>query len=54
LVVRGPWNREFLDEFEAFPQGPHDDIVDATSKACNKLASYRQREGLVGFGPQLQ
>ncbi len=54
LLVRAPWNREFLDEFEAFPQGPHDDIVDATSKACNKLASYRRKEGLIEFGPQLQ
>jgi predicted phage terminase large subunit-like protein len=38
-LLRAPWNKEFLDEFEAFPQGPHDDIVDATSKACNVLAS---------------
>jgi predicted phage terminase large subunit-like protein len=34
---QSPWNREFLDEFELFPQGAHDDIVDATSKAFSKL-----------------
>ncbi len=42
FVVKGSWNQEFLDEFEAFPQGPHDDIVDATSKACNALISNRR------------
>jgi predicted phage terminase large subunit-like protein len=39
FLVRGPWNREFLDEFESFPQGPHDDIVDAASKCCHQLAT---------------
>ena len=40
-VLRAPWNKEFLDEFEAFPQGVHDDIVDASSKACTALAVNR-------------
>jgi predicted phage terminase large subunit-like protein len=37
-LLRGPWNRDFLDEFEVFPFGPHDDIVDATALAFNRLA----------------
>jgi len=32
-----PWNTDLLDEFEAFPQGAHDDIVDAVSGAFNQL-----------------
>lgn len=30
-VVRAGWNREFLDELAAFPEGRHDDIVDSLS-----------------------
>ena len=37
-VLRGAWNREFLAEIEHFPQGRHDDQVDATGGAFNKLA----------------
>ena len=36
-LVRGSWNRAFLDEFELFPIGAHDDIVDATSGAFRKI-----------------
>jgi predicted phage terminase large subunit-like protein len=36
-LVRGPWNEEFLRELNAFPTGPHDDIVDALSGAFNQL-----------------
>ena len=36
-LVQAHWNRAFLDEFEVFPEGTHDDIVDATSGAYNKL-----------------
>lgn len=39
-IVRGAWNRAFTDECEAFPQpGIHDDQVDSTSGAHQKLAS---------------
>lgn len=30
-LVRGLWNGDFLDELDAFPQGSHDDQVDAAS-----------------------
>jgi predicted phage terminase large subunit-like protein len=36
-IVRGSWNAEFLDELEAFPDGPHDDIADAFSDAHDEL-----------------
>ena len=36
-LVRGDWNRELLDEFESFPNGSHDDIVDACSGAFGKV-----------------
>ena len=39
-LVRGPWNRDFLAEAEAFPQeGIHDDQVDALSGAFTRLLS---------------
>lgn len=31
ILVRGPWNEEFVAEFAAFPTGVHDDWVDAAS-----------------------
>jgi len=37
-LVRGGCNRDFLDEVEVFPFGPHDDVVDATALAFNRLA----------------
>lgn len=44
-IVRGPWNKAYLDELESFvddsivvtPPGYHDDQVDASSGAFNKL-----------------
>lgn len=38
-LVRGPWLNDFLDEIEAFPQGSHDDQVDAVSGAFEDLAN---------------
>jgi predicted phage terminase large subunit-like protein len=37
-LLRGPWNRDFLDEIEAFPFGRHDDQVDTASLALDRLA----------------
>lgn len=36
-LVNGKWINAFLDEFEAFPQGMHDDQVDAVSGAFQQL-----------------
>ncbi len=36
-LVRGVWNKAFLDEAELFPDGAHDDMIDAASGAFAKL-----------------
>jgi predicted phage terminase large subunit-like protein len=38
-LLRGAWNREYLSELEAFPDGGHDDQVDATSLAYRMLSA---------------
>lgn len=45
-LVEGAWIRQFLDEFEVFPVGTHDDVVDASSGALAQLVQY----GPVGGG----
>lgn len=37
MVLRAPWNDDFFKELENFPEGNHDDIVDALSGAYNYL-----------------
>jgi PBSX family phage terminase large subunit len=37
-VVSASWNADWLDELMAFPEAVHDDQVDATAGAFNKLA----------------
>lgn len=36
-LLRGDWNKHWLDELCTFPTGKHDDQVDATSAAFNSL-----------------
>ena len=36
-IVRADWNQAFVTELQAFPNGRHDDQVDAASGAFNKL-----------------
>lgn len=36
-VVRAPWNKKFLAELHAIPEGKHDDMADAASKGFCKL-----------------
>ncbi|MEM4406551.1 MAG: phage terminase large subunit [Candidatus Methanomethylicaceae archaeon] len=38
VLVQGYWNSSFLDELLVFPNGKHDDQVDAASGAFSKLA----------------
>jgi predicted phage terminase large subunit-like protein len=38
-LLRGGWNKDFLDEAELFPLGRHDDQIDAASLALSKLAA---------------
>jgi phage terminase large subunit-like protein len=37
MMLRGPWNKPFLDELRMFPNGAHDDQVDALSRAFSEL-----------------
>jgi predicted phage terminase large subunit-like protein len=39
-LVRGPWNEAFLNELENFPDGGHDDQVDALSGAFAMINEY--------------
>lgn len=41
-LVRGQWNATYLDEVTMFPIGAHDDMVDATSGAFEKVATMRK------------
>lgn len=43
-LVRGPWNEEFIQEFEDFPEGSHDDAVDAGSSAFSRVAPVSDLE----------
>ncbi len=38
-LVRGTWNKDFLDEIEIFPNGAHDDQVDAVTGAFHALGA---------------
>lgn len=39
LVLRGPWNERWFSLLEGFPELPHDDDVDATSRAFSIVAA---------------
>jgi predicted phage terminase large subunit-like protein len=41
-VVRGPWNEAFFSEVESFPEGLHDDQVDALSDAFDELNTTKR------------
>lgn len=32
-----PWVEAYIDQFSLFPNGAHDDMVDATSQALNRM-----------------
>lgn len=40
-VVKADWNDAFFAELEAFPDGKHDDIVDALADAVNALVGAK-------------
>jgi len=37
LMLRAPWNKDFTDELRTFPNGLHDDQVDAAARAFARL-----------------
>ncbi len=47
MVLEGPWNDEYFDELEGFPDALHDDQVDASSDAFNKVAQSADWSGLT-------
>jgi predicted phage terminase large subunit-like protein len=50
-IKRAPWNDLLLAELEVFPDGKHDDVVDAFSGAFNELAKGLRdhtREAKIG------
>jgi predicted phage terminase large subunit-like protein len=54
-LVRGPWNKAYIEELRGFPFGAHDDQVDASSLAFNELnppecsVSERERQAFAGI-----
>ena len=42
VIVRGAWNRKYLEQTCQFPNGRHDDMVDAASGACRKLSARKR------------
>lgn len=38
LLLEAPWNKDFIDEHELFPDGTYKDQVDAAAGAFNKIA----------------
>lgn len=50
-LVKGAWNFAYLNELASFPFGTHDDQVDTSSLAFNKLTLAREkREAKVHYG----
>lgn len=47
LILKGEWNGVYLSELESFPESKHDDMVDASSDAFNKLMNSRSWGGLT-------
>lgn len=50
LLLNGPWIEEYLGELEAFPEGGHDDRVDASSNAFNLLMKLSGKKVKVAKG----
>lgn len=42
-LLRAPWNATLLDELEEFPNGSHDDQVDALSRAVNEMYGLKRQ-----------
>lgn len=46
-LISGAWNGAYLDELTEFPNGKHDDQVDGSSGAFNKLAEVTASAGII-------
>ena len=47
FILKGEWNDMYLSELESFPESKHDDMVDASSDAFNKLMHATNWGGLT-------
>lgn len=47
LILKAEWNEMYLAELESFPESVHDDMVDASSDAFNKLQRTKSWKGLI-------
>ena len=47
MVLEGPWNDIYLSELESFPDGAHDDLVDASSDAFAAVAAVHDWSALI-------
>lgn len=45
-----PWAQKFIDEYTAFPEGAHDDMMDAASNAYNDATGKKFKGGSFGRG----
>ena len=50
LMVKGAWNKTLTDEMRLFPNGKHDDTIDACSRAFGELLADRGRAARVATG----
>lgn len=41
-MLRAPWNKTLIDEMRAFPNGTHDDQVDALSRAFHRVLTAKR------------
>ena len=47
-MLKGEWNKAYISELTMFPSGKHDDQVDASSLAFNKIFVNLKRAGVWG------
>jgi predicted phage terminase large subunit-like protein len=50
-ILRGAWNEMFITEMTVFPNGSHDDMVDAATDAYDYLANHRP--GIIEYYQQM-
>jgi predicted phage terminase large subunit-like protein len=41
-ILTGDWNSSYLRELESFPEGKHDDMVDASADSFNQISVSRR------------
>ncbi len=46
-MVKGPWNQDVINEMRMFPNGKHDDIIDAAADGYNTL--FQTSTGLLDY-----